>query len=70
MNTKFELPQNVLETLTEEHMFALRGGNMLLAVENNGNNCSAINAATSCDTVNNKNNCSSINRNQSCTAKQ
>lgn len=54
MKTKLEIPQRVLETLSEEHMFALRGGNMLMAVENNGKNCSAINGANSCDTVNNK----------------
>lgn len=65
---KFELPHNVLETLSEEHMFALRGGNMFIDVKNNGKNCSAINAANSCDTVNNDKNCTSINRNQSCTA--
>ena len=66
MKTKLELPQRVLETLSEEHMFALRGGNMLMAVENNGKNCSAINGANNCDTVNNKKNCSAINQNQNC----
>ncbi len=68
MKKKFELPQNVLEALSVEHMFALRGGNMFIDVKNNGKNCSAINAANSCDTVNNAKDCSVINRNKSCTA--
>ncbi len=66
MNRKLNIPEGILERLSEEHMFVVRGGFTSEGVINDGKKCSAINSSKSCDVVNNDKNCTAINSNEKC----